>query len=62
MATIAPQWIERSQIQPTFGLSARYLDELAKDGHVIRKYAGSKPLFNVASINAWIEAQPDEKP
>ena len=67
MATITttpvPQWVSAVQIPTVFGLSARTITDAVRDGEDIeRRYIGTKPLYSVESINAWINAHPEDKP
>ena len=61
--TPIPQWVSAAQIPTVFGLSARTITDAVRDGDDIeRRYIGNKPLYNVESINTWIDSHPEDKP
>ena len=50
----------RAEHRDPFSMLGPHSD--GKDGQVIRRYVGTKPLYRADSISEWIESQPDEKP
>jgi hypothetical protein len=66
MATITttpiPQWVSAAQIPTVFGLSEKTVTRAIADGAPIqRRKVGTKNLYNVESINAWIDSQPEDR-
>ncbi len=60
---VRPVWVDRSQISQIFGISDRtLLDAINQGAPVERRFVGSKPVFNVDSIDAWLDGLPLDKP
>lgn len=58
-----PVWIDRAQVPAIFGISDHTLINAMNQGASIeRRFVGSKPVFNVDSIDSWIDGLPLDKP
>ena len=58
-----PVWIERNQIPHIFGISDQIVIKAINQGALIeRRFVGTKPVFNVDSIDAWLDGLPLDKP
>ena len=58
-----PVWVDRSQIAHIFGISDQIVIRAINQGAPIeRRFVGTKPVFNVDSIDAWLDGLPLDKP
>lgn len=58
-----PVWVDRNQIPAIFGISDRTVALAINAGAPIeRRFVGTKPVFNVDSIDAWLDGLPLDKP
>ena len=65
MATITttpvPQWVSAAQIPTVFGLSEKTVTRAIADGAPIqRRKVGTKNLYNVETINTWLNNLDEE--
>ncbi|MDN5980267.1 hypothetical protein [Bifidobacterium mongoliense] len=65
MATITttpvPQWVSAAQIPTVFGLSEKTITRAIADGAPIqRRKVGTKNLYNVETINTWLNDLDEE--
>ena len=65
MATITttpvPQWVSAAQIPTVFGLSEKTVTRAIADGAPIqRRKVGTKNLYNVETINTWLNDLDEE--
>lgn len=61
-AGVAPQWLSAQQLNSIIGLSQTTVERaIANGAPIIRRYVNSKPVYNVASINSWLMAQPEDR-
>ena len=60
---VRPVWVDRNQIPAIFGISDRTIMLAINQGAPIeRRFVGTKPVFNVDSIDAWLDGLPLDKP
>ena len=58
-----PVWVDRSQIPQIFGISDQIIIKALNQGALIeRRFVGTKPVFNVDSIDEWLQGLPLDKP
>lgn len=53
--------LTREEAAAAVGLSDKTLDTAVKSGDLVAHYSGSKPLFRVADLEAWVASLPTEK-
>ncbi len=59
--TPAPQWVNTQQVPIVFGVSAKTVDRAIANGYPIqRRKFGTRNLYEVESINAWISSLAEE--
>lgn len=58
-----PVWVDRSQIPALFGISDHtVINALNAGAPIERRFVGTKPVFNVDSLDEWLDGLPLDKP